>query len=473
MCECIPEHHGNPYEGCRPECLGNSDCPLNQACIRQKCKDPCPGTCGHEAQCFATNHVPVCTCPPGTTGDAFRQCTTVVERVPVQHDTNPCYPSPCGLNTVCRTTNNLAVCECIPGYFGSPSGSGCHPECTINSDCSRDKACVNNKCVDPCPGRCGYGAQCHTLNHSPICSCPTQMVGDPFVACRQAEPIDPCNPSPCRSNGFCRVSNGAAVCTYPECITNDDCSSDRACFNQKCSDPCVNACGSNALCSSINHKAICSCPNGYVGSPHVQCSPQRDEIVPRPECTRDNDCTNDKACINEQCRNPCVDQNSCSVNADCHVQLHRPLCVCREGFTGNGVSGCYEIGCRSNSDCSPNESCINRNCIDTCTQIQCGRNAICRSDYSHHATCTCLEGYHGSPFHSCERPECTADHDCPFQLACRNQKCQDPCDCAANAQCRVYNHKANCLCAPGFSGDGRSCVQSKRFHYIVLMKLMV
>lgn len=339
---------------------------MNRACIRQKCQDPCPGTCGLEALCSVTNHIPICTCPRGTSGDAFRQCIIVVERGNSVHKnhfqfasmlsrffansdetlqtTDPCYPSPCGLNTICRKSGQNAVCECMPGFFGSPFDSGCHPECTISSDCSRDKACVNNKCVDPCPGVCGYSSVCHTVNHSPICSCPPQTIGDPFVECKlaPAEPRDPCNPSPCNSNGFCRTVNGAAICTYPECITNDECSYDRACFNQKCSDPCVNACGLNAVCNAINHKPICVCPPGYVGSPYVQCSVQRDEPLPKPECERDSECTNDKACINQQCRNPCTERNVCSAQAQCHVQMHRPICVCPDGYTGNAQFACYE-----------------------------------------------------------------------------------------------------------------------------------
>lgn len=81
VCECLPEYHGNPYESCRPECLSNPDCPSNTACIRNKCQDPCPGTCGVNAICTVTNHVPVCTCQVGYTGDAFRYCSVVVEGI--------------------------------------------------------------------------------------------------------------------------------------------------------------------------------------------------------------------------------------------------------------------------------------------------------------------------------------------------------------------------------------------------------
>lgn len=90
--------------------------------------------------------------------------------------------------------------------------------------------------------------------------------------CLSAPPQDPCNPSPCGRNGQCRVINGIASCVYPECIINQDCPRDKACFNQKCRDPCVDACGINAICQVVNHNAVCSCPPGYVGEPRLQCS---------------------------------------------------------------------------------------------------------------------------------------------------------------------------------------------------------
>lgn len=73
-CSCIADYIGNPYEGCRPECVLNSDCPSDKACIRGKCADPCPGTCGQNAECQTINHLPTCTCINGFTGDPFRYC---------------------------------------------------------------------------------------------------------------------------------------------------------------------------------------------------------------------------------------------------------------------------------------------------------------------------------------------------------------------------------------------------------------
>lgn len=73
-CSCIPEYQGDPYNGCRPECVVNSECPHDKACIRSKCVDPCPGVCGQEALCDVHYHLPMCSCPPGYTGDAFVLC---------------------------------------------------------------------------------------------------------------------------------------------------------------------------------------------------------------------------------------------------------------------------------------------------------------------------------------------------------------------------------------------------------------
>ena len=142
------------------------------------------------------------------------------------------------------------------------------------------------KCVDPCPGTCGFNAQCDVINHSPVCSCPRPLTGNPFILCQEEPPeklpTDPCFPSPCRLNGQCRVVNGAAVCIYPECVINQDCSRNKACFNQKCADPCRDTCGINALCQVVNHNAVCTCPEGYVGLPKVQCRVK--EIEREHEC---------------------------------------------------------------------------------------------------------------------------------------------------------------------------------------------
>lgn len=99
----------------------------------------------------------------------------------VRDQENPCVPSPCGANSQCRVFNEHAVCSCTPGYIGS--APNCRPECVVSSECAQDKACVNRKCVDPCPSTCGQNARCQVVNHNPICSCSPGYTGDPFVRC--------------------------------------------------------------------------------------------------------------------------------------------------------------------------------------------------------------------------------------------------------------------------------------------------
>lgn len=94
---------------------------------------------------------------------------------------NPCLPSPCGFNAVCNDINGIPSCTCLPEYQGLPPN--CHPQCAINQDCPSDKACINQKCRDPCPGSCGQNAVCNVFSHVPACTCRQGFTGDPFSSC--------------------------------------------------------------------------------------------------------------------------------------------------------------------------------------------------------------------------------------------------------------------------------------------------
>lgn len=179
-CSCLPEYIGSP-PSCRPECVSNSECSNHLACINNKCKDPCPGTCGVYAECRVLSHTPNCACSPGYTGDPFTGCALIQAVVP-DEIISPCNPSPCGANAQCRVHNKAGSCTCLPEYIGNPY-EGCRPECTLNSDCAPNKACINNKCADPCPGTCGQNANCQVINHLPSCTCLPGYTGDPFRFC--------------------------------------------------------------------------------------------------------------------------------------------------------------------------------------------------------------------------------------------------------------------------------------------------
>lgn len=203
--------------------------------------------------------------------------------------TNPCVPSPCGPNSICNPTpnGNSYICTCQPTFEGTPPQ--CRRECTTSEDCPSNKACMNYKCNDPCPGSCGSNTQCVVRLHSPMCSCQDGYTGDPFTSCylipQAVEKLDPCNPTPCGANAQCKVSrNGAAACICepgyfgnpyescrPECVVNTDCPYNKACLRNKCEDPCPGVCGSTALCQVVNHIPSCNCAPGYTGNPYTYC----------------------------------------------------------------------------------------------------------------------------------------------------------------------------------------------------------
>ena len=255
-CRCILGYFGNPFKECRPECLTNSECPNDKACINKKCQDPCPGLCGLNAQCLVVNHVARCVCDPGFVGDPFNRCQIEATPKPAE----------------------------ITGMA----------ECLSNSECPNDKACITKKCQDPCPELCGLNAHCLVVNHVSRCVCNPGFVGDPFSQCRTdttprpEEMTGPCSPSPCGINAECseRRGTGAAFCRCilgyvgnpyvacrAECVTSSECPDDEACQGQKCKSPCPGQCGVHTTCRVTNHLPICSCEPGYTGNPYTSCNP--------------------------------------------------------------------------------------------------------------------------------------------------------------------------------------------------------
>lgn len=73
-CACEENALGLP-PNCRFECVQSSECQNNLACVRNRCVDPCPGTCGVGATCSVVRHVPICVCPEGMTGDPSYFCS--------------------------------------------------------------------------------------------------------------------------------------------------------------------------------------------------------------------------------------------------------------------------------------------------------------------------------------------------------------------------------------------------------------
>lgn len=98
-----------------------------------------------------------------------------------KHPGHPCEPSPCGPNSICSVISRRPVCSCAVNFIGTPPF--CRPECTMNQECPHDKACIQEKCKDPCLHNCGQNAECHVVNHTPFCKCKPGYHGDAFIGC--------------------------------------------------------------------------------------------------------------------------------------------------------------------------------------------------------------------------------------------------------------------------------------------------
>lgn len=361
-CRCIQNYFGDPYINCQPECVQNSDCPGSKACINMKCRDPCANACGFNAVCRVTHHQPVCSCEPGFTGNPLRAC---VERPTSMHSQqcdieslikndltclivdmylplpkDPCRPSPCGLFSTCHVVGSRPVCACLPDYLGNPPN--CKPECLTSAECTSDRACINQRCRDPCPGTCGYNARCRTTNHSPICSCYDGYTGDPFHQCVAEQSMSSIGPL-VRQHHL--IYFNLVMLVEPAPIPDPI----------QPVNPCVpSPCGPNSQCQVASSGAVCACLNNYIGRPPA-C---------RPECSINSECPARMACMNARCADPCI--GSCGNNAICHVSFHAPVCMCQQGYTGDPFSSCYKIlesTSRSLNTLSPNLLC---QCTQSC-----------------------------------------------------------------------------------------------------------
>ena len=121
--------------------------------------------------------------------------------------------------------------------------------CSSDFECPPTQACENRKCLNPCSTNnpCAPVATCTVQNHKAMCRCPVGMTGDPY---RRCEPIE------------------------TGCKSDSECPTTEACQNRQCQNPCVypnNPCGQGAQCQALNHLAVCSCPVGWAGNPHIEC----------------------------------------------------------------------------------------------------------------------------------------------------------------------------------------------------------
>lgn len=111
------------------------------------------------------------------------------------------------------------------------------------------------------------------------------LLSTKYLAVEKPRPSgNPCIENPCGPYSTCKSIGDTAACSClpnyigrapncrPECSISAECPSNLACINQKCSDPCVGACGLHTHCTVRNHNSVCQCEPGYTGDPFSICT---------------------------------------------------------------------------------------------------------------------------------------------------------------------------------------------------------
>lgn len=401
QCVCPPKTREDINHNCIPvECIENNDCNQEKTCVDSNCVNPCSlaNACGAKAECKALNHIGVCSCQPGTTGDPHLGCVAV-QYCAVDNQCpsgSKCYNGIC--TSLCLSTRECIADQlCIQGIctptcksndtcpdFQFCQNNICSQEfkCRANDDCSFDKKCASNsvgqnECLDVCEAvLCGRNAECVAKNHQATCICKIGYKGNPNESCQKVE-----------------------------CETDNQCSNDKLCDNYMCKIACLakNPCGKNALCSAEHHKQVCYCQPGYTGNPNTSC-----KLI---DFCADNPCGPRSKCINSR---------------------GSFKCLCPQGLIGDPYNeGCRTpLECQNHQDCSHIAKCdkLTNKCVDVCDIGTCGPNAECIA-VEHTGHCSCKNGYQGNPtdltIGCTPKPvSCRETSDCPANTYCYGDLCR-------------------------------------------------
>lgn len=193
-------------------------------------------------------------------------------------------------------------------------------------------------------------------------------------------------------------------------------------------------------------------------------------------CTSDAGCSLDQICINHRCKcsqgfiaspDKCLDidecdDHPCHPTAECINLQGSYKCSCPTGTAGDPVVlGCLlPHRCDSNTNCPESLACVQHNCTDPCSRVDCGPNTVC-SVFDHAAACQCQAGFIGDAS-GCFKVECLSNSDCPVDKFCNQDvnKCTSPCNQinCGYGNCIAIKHEGNCQCYPGFTLVGDTCV---------------
>ena len=480
-CKCPSGSSGDPNVACegkteKTQCSAAKPCPRGELCSQGKCVcqrgfqregngvcrdvDECTlseePACGANAFCKNLPGSFDCECPPGFNGNPFVKCTTCNGpdcgcQPPYTQDGGQCVLATCKNKGDC---SKGAECITIAGgvsYCACPAGFNVNPDGT----CEDINECLSTSRA------CGFGALCENKIGSFSCVCPIGTTGDPYSGVCSANQAQCSRDNDCRPNEKC-VEPGQCICPPPFFSDTEDggkckspCERFMCGINADCSptdppqclcktgytgdaihgcqdvDECSqNPCGPGARCLNERGSYKCQCPRGTRGDPYVQGCKGTPALK---ECSQDSDCPGLLSCQASTCINPCSSL-PCGENAVCIPEDHAAWCRCQVGYKENSEGKCTSM----------------------CDGVICGLNAQCIIADSG-PTCACSQGTFGNPFPggSCLPETCSPAVPCPEPLSCVSGKCRERCDsfsCGLNAACDSKTSK--CFCREGFVGDG-------------------
>lgn len=314
-----------------------------------------------------------------------------------------------------------------------------------------------------CNPVCGANAHCE-YGLSNRCVCNKGTIGNPYEYCEHIEKKT-CDASSCGSNAECKESY-----TGIECICSHGYSGNPYISCEDINECNNNICGNNAVCINTAGAYDCRCKEGFGGNPFILCSEVRGGVCRDADnCVCDEKllCPSGFSCENNECHNLC-EHKQCGPKAVCDDGQ----CICPPGYVGNPNDlfvGCKIQGqCNSDLECYDTQICFQlskgvRKCVDACSKIQCGPNALCLAE-NHRSSCICGDGYKGNPEDltvGCQLEErinqkqCEKDADCKFGTICSIdskglQKCISPCEtvaCGLHEMCQLdISGHPTCAC---------------------------
>lgn len=317
-----------------------------------------------------------------------------------------------------------------------------------------------------CDPGCGENAHCEygIMNR---CICNSGTTGNPYDACRVEEKKS-CATTQCGRGALCKEIFKTIECVCPSGFDGNPyviCEDIDECIND--------ACGESAVCINTPGSYDCRCKEGYAGNPFVMCSKIQGGIcqdIYTCKCNSKVLCPNGYSCEGGRCKNLC-EEIKCGPTAGCDAGK----CLCPPGYEGNPndlINGCKLKGqCNANTDCRDSEICFQlgkglRKCVDACSKVQCGPNALCVGE-NHISHCICASGYLGNADDlsvGCQveeriHKECNNDKDCKEGKVCSIDenginRCLNPCKnvaCGLHELCQLdINHNPTCTCKDEF-----------------------